>query len=63
MRIIIDFDDEEQTDFLEVMLTEHDLRKMLDFEYLEKTISSPFGTDKNLNILVRRTISNEKESS
>ncbi len=54
MRIIFDYDDDEDKDLMEIQLSEMEIKKLLEYEPLEKDVYNEIGSKSTLNIYIRR---------
>lgn len=55
MKIIIESDDEDNVDYIEIQLSDHDLEDLDEFIPIQKHIGDPFGSGKDINIYLRKT--------
>jgi len=55
MRIYFDYDEEEDSDLVDIQLTEMEIKRLLSFELIEKNLGDPLDTDRNMNICIRRS--------
>lgn len=54
MRIIFDYDDEDDKDLIEIQLTEQEIKSLLEYQPLEKDTYNEIGSKSTLNIFIRR---------
>lgn len=53
MRIILD-EDEDDCCYIEIQLTEQDLKKLLSYDPIERDVGDVFGNGRDVNIYLRR---------
>lgn len=54
MRIIFDVDDSEDRQYLEIQLSENEIKALHDYEPVEKEVYNELGSKSMLNVYIRR---------
>lgn len=56
MRIIFDYDDDDDKDLMEIQLTEDEIKSLLSYEPIEKDVDNELGSKTKLNVYIRRIV-------